>query len=151
LLPRFLPIIVIIGALAFEPRAAQRRYSWVLGCRGFGVGEAIEFGEGDLSHFDAEAVLQPLGSKVAVAPDSARVAIVVFFPAKHHWNVPVAEELVTDCAGVEAAEDLSIACQILLRGDRFKPWPWFELVQAVVAAFAAWDTAANPDWNCPSG
>src|SRR5665647_618229 len=96
------------------------------------LGKAIEIGAVDLLHFDAEAVLQPLGGEMAVAPFGADVAVARRFPAKHYWYLTVAEELVVDCTRVEAFEDLPISCQILLWRSRLEPRAGFECAQPVV-------------------
>jgi len=87
------------------------------------IGKAIEIGEPHLLHLDAKAVLQPLDGEMAVAPFAANVAVVCRLPAQHHRHFTIAEELVADYDWVESIEDLPVACQVLLRGDRIKPWP----------------------------
>jgi hypothetical protein len=72
-------------------RSSARAVAWCQDSDVSQVGKAVELGKTDFLHFDAETVLQPLGSQVTVAPHFAFVAIVCVFPTEHDWIVAKAK------------------------------------------------------------
>jgi hypothetical protein len=84
-------------------------------------GEPIKVWMPDLVDLNVEAIFEPLGRQVSMAPRLARVAIGWGFPTEQHRKIAEAHESIVDFPRVEAVEDFAVQLDVPSGAHGTKP------------------------------